>query len=386
MDGAAPSAYQAQRDQPGYQPKAPIYQPPTSQPVPPSYQSPPPEYQRPRPATQPPRRVQTYRAVVATHPPGVRMVRWIVFAVALMVLVGVGAGMFSAFSSSQGSDAGQGQITAVSGRLGAPASVEYRDADFRVTVDAATAQPVDGWSRGNAAPDPKLVIALDLTRLGSGPGTVTMMPRDWTFTPTEGPAADGELISGYQPELNDAALAAGAHASGLLTFDTGSDAGTLALKDPDRQDATVATWEIHATAPKVITGAVGKPAIGQLGAPAFTMTLAKPRWIPAGDDRLRGPVKIGAAGSGTALALTFTVKGIRDEYAGQVPANQIWFIPKGGKPVRAEYPGPLRDATVLVTVTDTEPQKLVVGFGVKQQHGTVELRDPTGKPVIRWQI
>jgi len=307
---------------------------------------------------------------------------WIVLAIVLAVLIPVGFTVYGAFSDwSDAVGESEQPRTVAAGSLGAPVTVPYRDAELQVTVKSAVAQPVDGWGGGSGVPDPKLVVDVSVTAREIGSGTVNVLAWDWSFAPSEGPTVDGDIITDYQPELEGSGLGIGESAKGLVTFDTGADSGTLTLNDPYYSAAPAARWEISAGTPKVVTGTVGRPATGQIAGPGFTATLAKPQWLRTGDERLRDEPE-----SGSLLRIELTISGLRNEYAGQVEATDLWFTPRGGKPIQAAYPGHLKQSTVLVSISDTKPQKLVVGFDLKKAPGVLELRESSGKTVIRWPI
>ena len=382
IDGASPSAYQSRPVASAPSPADPRYG--SAAPI---YPQPPPaglEYQGPAPTSvgQRPPPVVLQRVVRTASPRASRAGIWIVLAIVLAVLIPVGFTVYAAFSD--GSDAvGESEQprTVAVGSLGAPITVPYRGAELQVTVKSAVAQPVDGWGGGSAVPDPKLVVDVMVTAREIGSGTVTVLAWDWSFQPSEGPTVDGDIITDYEPELEGSGMGIGETAKGLVTFDTGADTGMLLLNDPYYSAAPAAQWEIHAGTPKVVTGTVGKRATGQIAGPGFTATLAKPQWLKSGDMRLRDDPE-----SGSLLRVELTLAGLRDEYAGQVEASDLWFTPRGGKPIQAAYPGHLKRSTVLVSISDTEPQQLIVGFDVKKSPGVLELREASGKTVIRWPI
>ncbi len=294
MDGAAPSAYQSQPAtaspapvDPGYGSAGPNYPPPPS-PVS-GYRAPPP----PTPAQRPP---MVFQQVVSTATPRrSRMGGWIVFAIVLAVLIPVGFTVYHAFTGLKDAVGKPSDPPAAAvGKLGVPVTVPYRYAELKVTVKSAVAQPVDGWSSGERVPDPKLVVGVTVTRTDADTGKTSVMAWDWHFQPAEGPAVEGELITSYQPELESTPIGTGQSISGLITFDTGADAGTLTVNDPYTGDHPAARWDIVGSVPKVVTGTVGRPATGQIAGPGFTVTPAKPQWLKAGDDRLRDTPKSGS--------------------------------------------------------------------------------------------
>jgi hypothetical protein len=341
-------------------------------------------WQRP-PATagQGPPPVVFQQLVRTVTPRRSRVGGWIVFAIVLAVLIPVGFTVYNAISDVRDATGRTAAPpTVVNGSMGGgPVTVPYRNAQLQVEVTSAVAQPVDGWSSSARLPDPKLVVAVTVTRTDTEASDTSVMAWDWHFQPSEGPVVEGELITSYQPELESTPLGTGQSISGLITFDTGADTGTLTVDDPYTGDHPVAQWNVVAPAPKVVTGSVGKPATGLIAGPGFTVTLAKPQWLKTGDKRLRDDPK-----THSVLRVEFTVTGLRNEYAGQIEASDLWFTPRGGKPIQAGYPGHLMQSTVLVSISDVKPQKMMVGFDVKKTPGVLELRESSGLTVIRWPI
>ena len=324
------------------------------------------------------------RTATVIRRPGARVGCFLL--IGLIVLLGIGLPVFFALRDvipkiGESLSDPPAQPTVV-GTLGAPVTVPYRDATLQVTVQSVVAQPVDNWRDSSRKPEPHLVAKVSIKRTDTGTSDVSVMSWDWYFAPAEGKEGDAELISSYEPNLSSPALGAGESVTGLLTFDTGSRAGSISLANPSGRSTRVAKWSVTGTVPQVVTGVVGKPAQAQIGLPGFTVTARQLSWVSAKDPSVTRETTTPAV-----LRVDLVITGAaKNQYAGQVSSTDFWFVPQGGRAVQAGYPGAIEGTTPLVSISDQTPQKMLVAIDAAKRAGVLELRDASGRVVLRWAV
>ena len=269
------------------------------------------------------------------------------------------------------------------GVVGTPGEVTLGENSYTITIEAATAQPSAAWgSYASAVSGGFLVIPVTLTRTDTAARVSQISWFDWQFTPDSGPVVEGALIAGgYEPLLSTLNLAVGESATGLVAFDTTASVGSLSLTT---YDGAWAQWPITAAAPGVATGALGAPVHPDAALVPFTLTVANPRWVGAGD-----PAVFVDPSSGTLLVLDVSVtvdEGALATTSSLSIANTNWqFVPDGGAPA---------DATIGVngasglTFTPGQPTtaSTLIAFDTVPSPGTLNLINSDGSVLASWPV
>lgn len=376
VDGEAPSAYFAGSRPPN--PSDPVADHPPPGYPPPGYPPPgypPPGY--PPPGSMPPRAVPG-----ATERTVRRAGLGCVAVVAVGVLIAVAGAVIAVIASVRSSlpDLGESGPDTVVGAIDVPTTVRYNDTELRITIGGAQAQPGSGWQWSSNA-EPNLVIATSLLQQDSAVLTIPFV--DWKFQPGDSQDADPvgvNFISGFEPDIGTASLAAGEAEVGYLSFQTPSTTGTLVLEG-DYGDPPLATWEITASPAAVITGAVGTPVRAQVGMPPFTVTLDATTWVEPTAEIVRRPP---AGGSYLVADLTLTSTG--ETSSGIIEHEMFVFVPTGGQDVVSVGPSLVQDTTSITSVIGGSSAPVRVAFDVPTGPGTLELRDGAGRTMIQWPV
>jgi len=268
------------------------------------------------------------------------------------------------------------------GVVGTAGEVTLGENRYSITIAEATAQPSAAWGSYNSAVSGFLVIQVSLTRTDTAAQVAQISWYDWMFTPESGEAIEGALIAGgYEPLLSTLNLATGESATGLVAFDTPASVGTLSLTT---YDGAWAQWPVTATTPGVASGALGAPVHPEAGLVPFTLTVANPRWVAAGD-----PAIFIDPSSGSMLVLDVIVTVDEAALAATSSlsiANSNWqFVPDGGSPV---------DATIGVngasghTFTPGQPMtaNTLIAFDSIRSPGTLNLINGDGSVLATWVI
>lgn len=269
------------------------------------------------------------------------------------------------------------------GVVGSPGEVTLGDNSYRITIEAATAQPSAAWGNYSApASGGFLVIELSLTRTDANAAVSQISWFDWTFTAESGPAQDGELIAGgYEPLLSTLNLAPQETATGLVAFDTAASAGTLSLTT---YDGVWAQWPIVASVPAVVMGAFGTPVHPEAAGAPFSATVANPRWVAAGD-----PLAWIEPASGSYLVLDLTVtldEGVFDSASSLSVGYDNWqFTPTGGAAVDASFGV---NGVVSLTFSPGQPTtaSTVLAFDSVAGPGTLDLVNADGSKLATWVL
>lgn len=269
------------------------------------------------------------------------------------------------------------------GVVGEPGEVTLGDNSYRITISKAAIEPSAAWGNFSAPVSGGfLLIELSLTRTDTQPSASQISWFDWTFTDDAGVVAEGALIAGgYEPLLSTLNLAPDETATGLVAFDTSASVGTLALKT---YDGPWAQWPISATTSAAVAGEFGVPVHPEAARTPFTVTLANPRWIGAGD-----PAAIFDPVSGSYLVVDASV--VLDEgVLGPTSSLSIgygnWqFTPDGGTAVDSDFGV---TGTSSVTFGQGQPTTVntVIAFDDPRGPGTLALVNSDGSVLATWQV
>lgn len=298
-----------------------------------------------------------------------------------LILVGLGIGGWSLFRTFSSTfpvirDVPDTQI----GGVDVPVTVDYRDAQLRITVGGAQAQPGGGWDDDNG--EPTLVVATTIERVDDGSASVHVPFIDWAFAPAGGgPAVDVDIISGFEPDLTSVILNAGETVSGYLAYGTAATGGQMTLAGDRFQDPPLAAWPLTATVPQPITAGLGEPTRPQIGRPAFTVTLDSTAWT---DQAGAGAWKPPAGGSFLIADLTLTSTGGRS--SDWVEDSSFVFVPAGRDAVQVAPPDVVSSAQSYATVGAGESAPLRAVFDVAAGPGNLEMRDAAGRTMVSWPI
>lgn len=281
------------------------------------------------------------------------------------------------FSSGGGPDA------AFEGVVGTPGEVTLEENSYTITIEGATAQPSASWgSYASAVSGGFLVIQVSLTRTDTAADVSQISWYDWIFTPESGDALEGELLAGgYEPLLSTLNLAPNESATGLVAFDTTASVGTLSLTT---YDGAWAQWPITAAAPGVVSGALGAPVHPEAGLVPFTLTVANPRWVGAGD-----PAVFVDPSSGSLLVLDVSVTVDETVLAATSSlsiANPNWqFVPDGGTPVEATI-GVTGAGGLSFTPGQPTTAAMLIAFDSVPSPGTLNLINSDGSVLATWVV
>ena len=153
--------------------------------------------------------------------------------------------------------------------------------------------------------------------------------------------------------------------SGYLAFPTTASSGILTVAD---STGALAQWELSATTPAPVTGTIGEPVRGEVGLPAFTVTLertANTDSIP----ELRGFL---ADSGANYLVANLTVTSVGEPFSDFVRPEEFIFAPSDGSAVHAAELGAVRDDAIFIAV----------GHGESSPCGSPSLRRPAR---ARWR-
>ena len=202
----------------------------------------------------------------------------------------------------------------------------------------------------------------------------------WRFAPADGSVPTEPTESGgYRPSMLYPRLAPDIVTSGYLAFPTTATAGTLSVVDSTGQ---LAQWELTASTPTAVVAEIGEPALGEVGLPAFTVTLDR----TANTDS--NPELLGIlAESGTDyLVADLTVTSVGEPFTDFIRPDEFVFTPANGPAVRAADRGAVEDDAMLVTVGHGDSSPFRVAFATPPGPGTLEMRDAAGRTVITWRV
>lgn len=297
--------------------------------------------------------------------------------VGFVVVDKVQDGSVNPFSS--GSAPGQ----PVEGVVGTPGDVSFGENTYRITIEAATAQPSAAWGSifGSAAGG-FLVIELSLTRTDTNAAASQISWFDWTFTSESGDVTEGALIAGgYEPLLSTLNLATNESVTGLVAFDTPDSVGTLSLKS---YDGTWAQWPISAAVASIAIGTFGVPVHPEAARTPFTATVANPRWIGAGD-----PAALFDPTSGNYLVLDVSVTlddGALTSTSTLSVGYANWqFTPNGGTAVDASF-GVNGVAGLTFGPGQPTTASTLIAFDSVQSPGTLSLVNADGSVLATWVV
>ncbi|MDQ3475321.1 MAG: hypothetical protein M3492_02975 [Actinomycetota bacterium] len=269
------------------------------------------------------------------------------------------------------------------GVVGAPGDVALGDNDYRITIEAATAQPSAAWgSSFTPASGAFLVIQLSLTRTDRNADVDQISWFDWEFVPESGELVEGALIAGgYEPLLSTLILQPDDTATGLVAFDTTASVGTLRLTN---FDGTWAQWPITAATPAVVAGELATGVRPEVGQTPFSVTVANPRWISTGEPAVR---IVPASGSYLVLDVTVTAdEGVLAAGSGFSFGYANWqFTPAGGTSVPSGF-GVVGTEILAFSPGQPSTSSTLVGFDAPRGAGTVDLLNSDGSVLATWQI
>ncbi len=301
--------------------------------------------------------------------------------VAILVILGVvGVIVFGVFRSVQSAFPDRDVPATRTGTIDAPVTVEYNDAELRLTVSGAQAQPGDAWDRESG--EPTLLVAISVERLDDGSATVHVPFLDWEFTPSGGADPAGvDIVSGFEPDLTSITLNAGDRVSGYLAFTTGGTAGRLQLDGDRFDDPPLVMWDLVATPAAVISGSVGLPVRPQIGMPPFTVTLNSTVWA---DQAQAGSWQPPANGAFLVADMTITSTG--GEFSAWVEDSSFVFVPAGGTATPVAPPSTASSAQSIATVSAGGSAPLRAVFDTPVAAGVLEMRDAAGRTMVAWPI
>lgn len=269
------------------------------------------------------------------------------------------------------------------GVVGTAGEVTLGENSYSITIEEATAQPSAAWgSYASAASGGFLVIRLSLTRTDTAAAVNQISWYDWQFTPESGAALEGQLLAGgYEPLLSTLNLTTGESAAGLVAFDTTASVGTLSLTT---YDGTWAQWPITAVAPGVASGGLGAPIHPEAALIPFTLTVANPRWVGAGD-----PAVVFDPSSRSMLVLDVNVT-VDEGALGSTSSPSVgysnWqFVPEGGMPVEADL-GVNGPSYLTFIAGQPTTASTLIGFDSVPSPGTLNLINADGSVLATWVI
>lgn len=297
------------------------------------------------------------------------------------MLIGVGVAGWAVFRSVRSALPSARDVPATAvGTIDVPITVVDDDGQLRITISGAQAQPGGGWDDENG--EPTLIVSTTIERVDDGSSPLHVPFIDWSFTPDNGgPAADIDIISGFEPDLTSVTLNAGDTVSGYLAFTTGASDGQLALAGDRYQDPPLATWDLVAVGAQAVPGTVSTAVQPQIGRPPFSVTLNSTTWSDqAGVDAWKPPA------SGSFLVADLTVTSTGGEFAEWVESSSFVFVPAGADAVAVAPPDTVSSAQSFATVTGGGSAPLRAVFDVAAGPGSLEMRDAAGRTMVAWPI
>ena len=297
--------------------------------------------------------------------------------VALVIFGGAGLVIFAIFQSASSSTSASGPAAS---SANPSLTITSDDGDLVVTLLGATAQPGGAWHGDNFDPAPNFVVELSLELVNASSESVITSMVGWRFVPANGSVPIEPTESGgYRPSMIYPRLAPNVVSSGYLAFPTTANSGTLSVMD---STGRLAQWELTASTPSAIVATAGEPARGEVGLPAFTVTLES----TANTDSNPGLLGLLAEPGVNYLVADLTVTSLGEPSTDFIRREEFVFTATDGPAIDAAPRGAIDDDAVLIAIGNGESSPFRVAFAVPPGPGTLEMRDPAGRTVLTWQV
>lgn len=306
--------------------------------------------------------------------------------------VGIGAAIYAAVHATSAVD---GAISAIQpggsgapgGRhlgvttLGEPVSIRTSDAAYDITVFGAETQAGGGWGYDSAGGSAVLVVDAQITRTDTGADPVEFTGWNWSVVDTGGDRVTGNIISHFLPSLDGPELVGGQTARGYVTFDTAVTTTSLTVAGGPA-GAGLATWQLTASTPRPVHGAVGEPARAELSRPGFTVTIDVAEVVAKDDPRIGY-----RPNSGQYLVLPVEFAGVdgTQGHLGTVDSDRFVLVPDAAPALQPTFGG-VDDAFSFVSLDAAAPEKGSLAFDTTATTGRLELRDQADRAIITWRI
>lgn len=314
----------------------------------------------------------------------------LVLVILAAVLVPVGFAVYHVISAARSvtSDA-QARVSpdGIAGRhlgptaLGTPVSIQTADAAYDVTVFGAMSQPGDAWGYASTGSSPVLVVDAQITRTDAGADPVEFTGWNWSVVGADGKRVIGDIITNYQPSLDGPDLVGGETARGFVTFDTAITQTSLTVAG-DPYGVGLATWQIAATKPGPVVGAIGATVQAQISRPGFAVTIGRPVIVLNDDPRVGYRPE---SGQYLVLPVDFTPNEGTSGHLGIVDREAFVFIPDGAPAMFPAFGG-VDDAFSFASIDAAAVETGSLAFDTAATSGTLQLRDGADRPIITWQI
>ncbi len=310
------------------------------------------------------------------------------FGIAVMVLavaiIGFGTYIFLRKITDNFSIFGNSSLTAVAGEVGSPTAMPFGGHTFEITVTQPLSQPSAAWASFLKPTSGRyLLLSVALTRTDNEPGPAQVASYDWKFSGSDGQTVSGsQLAGGYGPLLSTVDLQDKDTKTGIVAFDTDAIEGTLSLTSPM---GTWGTWPVTATEFIPAEGVLGEGLLPQPGSPPFSVTVANPRWLAAGD-----PAVSIAPTSGNFLVIDLVAAVDPERVA---PGTSLYvsdknfrFISASRQPVPANSGRVVGSNPITFGANAGQIGQTVIAFDVSPGAGVLEFLNADGSVLARWNI
>lgn len=310
------------------------------------------------------------------------------FGIAVMVLavaiIGFGTYIFLRKITDNFAIFSSDSLTAVAGEVGSPTELPFGGHTLEVTVTQPLSQPSAAWASFLKPTSGRyLLLSVALTRTDAEAGSAQVAFYDWKFSGSDGQTVSGsELAGGYGPLLSTVDLKAKDTKTGIIAFDTDAIEGTLSLTSPM---GTWGTWPVTATEFIPAEGTLGEGLLPQPGSPPFSVTVANPRWLAAGD-----PAVSVAPTSGNFLVIDLVAAVDPERVA---PGTSLYvsdknfrFISASSQPVPANSGRVVGSNPITFGANAGQIGQSVIAFDVSPGAGVLEFLNADGSVLARWNI
>lgn len=275
-------------------------------------------------------------------------------------------------------------VTAVGGAVGSPTQMPYGAHTFEVTVTQPISQPSAAWSSFKKPSSGRyLLMSVSITRTDDEGGTAQVAFYDWKFTVSDGQVVQGVAdAGGYGPLLSTVGLKSKDTKTGMIAFDTAAADGTLSLTSPL---GTWGTWPVTATKFLPTEGVLGEGLLPQPGSPPFSITVANPRWLPAGD-----PAISIAPNSGNFLVVDLVAavdpQRVAPGTSLYVSDKNFRFISTAGQQVPANSGRVVGSNPIKFGANASQIGNSIIAFDVAPGPGTIEFLNADGSVLATWEV
>lgn len=267
--------------------------------------------------------------------------------------------------------------------------VSFGGAAFDVTVFGAQLQPTDAWDHASERDAPVLVVDAEIARTDGGADPVDVLGWNWYVEADPGAGVGrttGDIISHYEPSLDDARPAGRQSLRGFVTFgigETGVYGGSVTVVlTSGPAGRPVAKWEVAPTLPVAIDGVLGRPVQAEISRPGFTVTLANAFVAGSGDPR--------AARAESGQYVVFDVMATpnpgTDGHLGLLDRDDFVFVPDGGGEPLVPTFGAVPDAMSFFSIDAAKPETGLIAFDTAATAGVVEWRNGAGTVIATWRV